>query len=161
MLKFKAGIVGTDAKALKRAAAKIRPTLTGGMKEIMNAIWRRATRKVSGDVLRVRSGNLRRSIGPPHVKATTTGVEGTLGARAIYARIHEEGGTIPAHTVRPRFGNVLRWIGPDGRPVFAKSANIPAIRMPKRAFMAPAVQEELPAARRRFTEIVVRTINTA
>ena len=160
-LAFTIGFTGLNADRLQAAAAKVRPALTGAMREIMNDVWRRASKKVSGDVLKVRTGHLRRTLGPPQVKAVLTGVEGTLGAGAIYARIHEEGGTIPAHTIRPRFAQVLRWIGPGGRPVFAKSVNIPAIRMPKRAFLAPSLTEALPPARRRLEQVMIRTINEA
>jgi phage gpG-like protein len=159
-LAIRIGIVSTPGPQLKAAPRKLRPALGGAMKEIMKDVWARASRKVSGDVLRVRSGHLRRSIGPPKVAQTATGAEGTLGAKAVYARIHEEGGMIKAHTVRPRHAKALRFFV-GGQAIFARSARIPAIRMPKRPFMGPALTEAAPAARARLGRILEETLKGA
>lgn len=159
MLAFRIGIVGMDSKKMATIARQVRPVMLAAMQETMNDVWRLASFKVSGDVLKVRSGHLRRSLGPPSVRNMADGVSGTLGATAIYARIHEEGGRIPAHVVRPRFAKALRWLGPGGRPIFAKSARIPAIRMPKRAFLQPSFEEAVPAARARFLQAILAQFN--
>ncbi len=59
----------------------------------------RAKARLGGDVLMVRTGNLRRSITGEVVRADASGIEGAVmaggGPRAVrYAAIHEYGGTI-------------------------------------------------------------------
>jgi len=159
VLAFKVGIVGMTSARVAAAARAVRPAMLTAMKETMSDVWRRATKKVSGDVLKVRSGHLRRSLGPPRVGETASGVAGTLGARAIYARIHEEGGTIPPHIVRPRFAKALRFLGKDGRLVFARSARIPAIRIRPRPFLRPSFEEAMPTARTRFIQAILQGFN--
>jgi phage gpG-like protein len=160
MLAFQVGIVGYDAKQLAAGVQRVRPALVGAMTEVMLDVWRIATKKVSGDVLHVRTGHLRDSLGPPSVQEVQGGVAGQLGARVKYAAIHEFGGVIPAHTVYAKHASALRWIGPDGRARFAKSVRIPAITMPKRPFLQPAFDEEMPAARLRFVQAFEGAFNS-
>lgn len=47
--------------------------------------------KLSGQVLKVKSGRLRRSINAKPVRETDTGVEALVGTNVEYARIHEFG----------------------------------------------------------------------
>ncbi|MDR1128210.1 MAG: phage virion morphogenesis protein [Treponema sp.] len=54
----------------------------------------------------------------------------TLGSHLIYARIHQEGGQIPAHTIKPVQAKALRF---NGR--FAKQVNHPGSRIPARPYM--------------------------
>lgn len=44
-----------------------------------------------------------------------------IGTNRKYARIHQLGGAI-----LPRNKKILRWIGPNGKPVFARKVTIPA-----------------------------------
>ncbi len=159
MLAFKVGIVGMTSARVAAAARAVRPAMLQAMRDTMGDVWRRATKKVSGDVLKVRSGHLRRSLGPPRAEETAAGVAGTLGARAVYARIHEEGGTIPPHIVRPRFAKALRFLGRDGRVVFARSVRIPAIRIRPRPFLRPSFDEAVPTARTRFLRAIQMAFN--
>lgn len=109
--------------------------------------WEESARasKQGGKTL-VDTGNLRNSInassGNNFAKASTN---------VKYAAIHNFGGTIPAHTIKPKHKFVLRWaiasaITKRGKPsrskakqkgtfAFAKFVNIPEIKMPKREFM--------------------------
>lgn len=67
-----------------------------------------------------KTGSLRRSI---ISKPTKTKVE--VGTDLEYARIHDLGGTISAHTITPRNAKALRFmIG--GKEIFVKSVNKPA-----------------------------------
>ncbi len=63
-----------------------------------------------------------------------------VGTNVIYAAIHQFGGIIPGGPIVPRRAKSLRWIGPDGKPRFAKKVQRPDIAMPARPFLM--VQEE-------------------
>jgi|CXWL01.1.fsa_nt_gi phage gpG-like protein len=160
--RIRVGVVSTAPDKLKQLARKLRPGLKQAMQETLNEVWGLASKKISGPVLRVRSGHLRRSLGPAKTTATETGVEGSLGAQAVYARILEEGGTIPAHVVRPRHGKALRFpvsggAGGTAGVAFAKSVRIPAVKMPARPYLRPSFAEALPAGRDRFARIIAET----
>lgn len=73
---------------------------------------------------------------------TYTSSDGTvvIGTNVKYARIHQFGWVIPGGIILPRNGKALRWIGPDGKPVFRRKVNRPAITMPARPFLV--VQDE-------------------
>jgi phage gpG-like protein len=164
------GITGTAPEKLKAAQRKLRPALRQGMIELMNDIWRRAQQKVSGPVLRVRSGHLRRSMGPPTVTLTETGAVGALGVRAVYGAIHEFGGTIPAHDIVPRFRKALRFparqLGGRSRDgfIFAKRVHMPAITMPARPYLRPSFEEVIagpPRASERLAAILIQSFTEA
>lgn len=63
-----------------------------------------------------------------------------IGTNVKYARIHQFGGIIPGGIIRATRSKALRWLGPDGKPRFAKSVNRPAITIPARPFLV--VQDE-------------------
>jgi phage gpG-like protein len=90
--------------------------------------------------LHVRSGTLRRNIAS-RVEQNGRQWLGYLGAHVVYAAIHEFGGTIPAHQVVARNVRALHWIQ-DGQDRFAKSVQIPDVRMPKRPYLMPALKSE-------------------
>lgn len=161
MFDIRIGVVGHPSERLRQAAKKIREVTKVEMRLIMNDIWRSASANVSGRVLKVRSGHLRRSLGPPTVRVHGTTLEGMLGAKAVYARIHEEGGTIPAHTVRPRHAKALRFLGRGGQLVFAKKAEIPAVRITARPFLRPAFDELAAQAPARLRTAAVQAFNEA
>jgi len=96
-------------------------------------------KKLSGQVLHVRTDRLRGSI-TKDVDIEGHDVVGRVGTNVEYARIHELGGSIPAHTVYPVKKKALRFMI-DGKEVFAKYANIPEIKMPKRPYIAPSLKE--------------------
>lgn len=104
--------------------------------------------KLSGQVLNVRTGNLRRSI-PRGTKVVESGdnITGVVGLGgggsakvAKYGGIHEYGGTIPAHVVEVKNKMALRWMS-NGTPRFAKRVNIPAVKMPVRSFLRSTLRE--------------------
>jgi hypothetical protein len=102
--------------------------------------------KLSGQVLNVRTGNLRRSI-PRGTKVVESGdnIVGVVGLGddkkvAKYGRLHEYGGTIPAHVVEVKNKKALMWMS-NGSPRFAKRVNIPAVKMPERSFLRSTLKE--------------------
>lgn len=104
-------------KAVERLAIK----MTGNVKN-----------KLSGDVLKVRTGNLRRSV---HYEKEfgQNKAFAIVGTNVIYARIHEYGGTIVPKTAKAlKFKIGDRW-------VITKKVTIP-----ERSFLRTALKELVP-----------------
>lgn len=100
--------------------------------------------KLSGSPLHRRSGLLSGSV-HPLIEDATQGIVGGAGAGAgvPYARIHEFGGTIPAHEVVARNAKALAFTV-DGITRFAKRVQIPDVEMPERSYMRSSFDEKSP-----------------
>lgn len=114
--------------------------------------------KLSGQVLHVRSGTLRRSI-TYTVRDDEDGIVGTVGTNLEYAPIHEYGGTIHVPEIRPRKAKALHfYVG--GASVFAMRARAHDVRMPQRSFLRSALADRreafLAAVRAAIAEILGR-----
>lgn len=114
------------------------------------------TNKLSGQVLNKISGRLQSSI---HSRVSDTGTKITGSAFSAapmpYAAIHEYGGTIPAHEIFAKNAQALRFmIG--GKIVFAKSVQIPDVKMPERSFMRSALADKRVAIIQELTAAVTR-----
>ncbi|MGH8402573.1 MAG: HK97 gp10 family phage protein, partial [Gammaproteobacteria bacterium] len=97
--------------------------------------------KLSGDPLHRRSGRLSSSVHPVSKSGTDFVSGGAGGGAAVpYARIHEYGGLIPAHTVFAKNAKALM-IPLSSGTIFRKWANIPEIHMPERSYMRSAMKE--------------------
>jgi hypothetical protein len=107
--------------------------------------------KLSGQVLKSHTGNLKRNI--LQLPATVEGFKVTagvgLGANAKYGLAHEFGAHIPERT--PVNAKALSWIGADGVRVFFMRAR--AFNLPERSFLRssfaefnPRIQESVQSA---------------
>lgn len=118
--------------------------------------------KLSGQVLNVRSGNLRRSIHarlPVEVSGpTVTGKVGQSGD-IKYGAIHEFGGTTPAHVIEAKRANVLAFVM-GGKTVFAKRVNHPGSKMPQRSYMRTGLADMRDEIATRISGAVKRGITT-
>jgi phage gpG-like protein len=94
--------------------------------------------KLSGQVLKNRTGTLRRSVNyEVHTETSPQYVE--VGTRGLdYAAIHEFGGRIPDR--RPVNAKALHWIAPGGGDVFAMFAR--GFTMPERSYMRSSLDEK-------------------
>ncbi len=101
--------------------------------------------KLSGQVLKVRTGNLRRSIHTELEGLGTINARATVGTNVVYARIHEEGGTIPAHIVEARNGKALKFTPSGGATMFRRRVQIPDVVLPARSFLRSALEELRPS----------------
>lgn len=97
--------------------------------------------KLSGGVLNVRTGALRRSIFN-RVDDGATSVTDTVASSGDvkYAGIHEFGGTIPAHDIVPNKAQALAFPF-EGKQVFAKRVHIPDVQMPERSFLRSSLAD--------------------
>lgn len=112
--------------------------------------------KLSGQVLNVVTGALRRSI-QDGVEETDTGIFGEVfsSGDVKYARIHEFGGKTRAHRIYPKKADALAFMM-GGRQVFAKWVDHPGSVMPERSFMRSSLAEMAPVIVREMKEAVIR-----
>ena len=94
--------------------------------------------KLSGQVLNVRTGRLRRSINHRLLDMGTTSPAGTVGTNVSYGRTHELGynGPVKAHLrlIKQAFGRPLK------SPVFVQMPSR-TMSMPERSFLRSALME--------------------
>lgn len=99
--------------------------------------------KLSGQVLNVKTGNLRRSI---FSQTTDEGdrVEGKVASSGDvkYAAIQEYGGQTPPHVIEAK-GAALAFIM-NGKQVFFKSVNHPGSKIPEHRYMRGSLEEMKP-----------------
>ncbi len=103
--------------------------------------------KLSGDVLKVRSGDLRAAVGRgSSVKRSATAITGTVGLDgaskevSIAGAAQEFGADIPAHIVRSLDGKKLRFML-NGGYKFASVVMIPAVHIPMHSFLRSSLAE--------------------
>ena len=92
--------------------------------------------------LGVRTGRLRRSLRPSQARVVGSYVLSSIGTNVEYAGIHEFGGTIPAHDIRPKKGKALRFMV-GGAVIFASRVHMPAVTMPRRAPISRGIEERV------------------
>lgn len=130
--------------------ARLRVNLIRAIRESALDVEVRAKELVTGPVLRVRSGTLRRSI-HSQVEAFDGGVRGIISTNVPYARIHELGGIfhVPEHIrrVTEAFGRRLR------TPTYA-TVRAHEVRFPERPFMRRALSEMTIQIRARIRQAV-------
>jgi hypothetical protein len=144
------GIATVQANLLaapKLVASNLRTTLNVIANQLVRYI---KESKLSGQVLKVRTGTLRRSITrwpQSGVEENATGnMRVAVGTNVFYGRIWELTGT-PAMTIYPKKGKFLVW-GKGKNRVFAKKVNKPAVA-PK-PWLRPALLDNEAAIRRRL-----------
>lgn len=146
-----------DTRALARLGnipAKYRAALSQKITVLRLQLEGTVKTKLSGQVLNVKTGNLRRSIFSTQEESPTSVVASVASSSEIrYARIHEYGGKTAAHEILPVKANVLAFmIG--GKQVFAKRVNHPGSRMPQRSFMRSSLKDMAPQIRAGMEEAV-------
>jgi phage gpG-like protein len=96
---------------------------------------------LSGQVLNVKTGRLRRSIFN-EVTDTSTAVTGKVASSGDvkYAAIHEFGGKTPAHEILPNKAKALAFVM-GGKQVFAAVVHHPGSVMPERSYMRSSLHE--------------------
>lgn len=99
--------------------------------------------KLSGQVLNVRTGTLRRSITQRVDDAGGT-IRGVIGTNLKYGLAHEFGATIHHPGSVARTAKALHWVA-AGADVFARSTRPHLIRLPERSFLRSAVADRRPA----------------
>lgn len=138
---IQAVVVGGDelAARLDQGAQGFVLALQDGIGRAVLRVQGRVKDKLSGEVLQVRTGRLRRSI-TEVVETSGDRVEGTVGTNAEYAAIHEYGYTGPVNVMESlrtsKLGNV-----------FPVRAHVRNVDMPERSFIRSALAELQPDIR--------------
>lgn len=108
---------------------------------------RRVQSKLSGDVLKMKTGELRAAIARgTSVKRSNTKITGEVGLAGASAQVaiaggaQEFGADIPAHIVRAVNVSKLRF-QISGKFKFAREVSIPALKIPERSFLRSSMNE--------------------
>lgn len=117
--------------ALQAKAQGVNVASKKALQESVNLVHRKITLNISGAVLRVKTGRLRQSM-----QTFVSDTQGIVGTNVEYARLHEEGGVISPHEIRPRHGRSLYFGGRFAARVMHPGATIPA-----RPYMRPALED--------------------
>jgi phage gpG-like protein len=121
---------------IERIPERVRSALRGTIVDLTQSLAELVRTKLSGGVLKVRSGRLLASITSTLVENTTS-IVGKVETRGVpYAAIHEYGGTIH----HPGSSKFQAWEGPDGwvRTHFTRPHDIV---MPMRSYMRSSLEE--------------------
>ncbi len=98
--------------------------------------------KLSGQILKTRTGRLKGSIQQEVISKKNETI-GRVGSNLKYARIHELGEIIPAHTIYPVKASALHFYM-NGQEVFCRSADIPDVKMRERHYIRDSMEEMTP-----------------
>jgi phage gpG-like protein len=159
---FTVELVG-DRELITRLT-EIGPQLRGNLRRAVAKIGldmqRRVMEKLSGEVLKVRTGVLRSSINFRGPEETATGVTGSVGTKVKYARVHEFGfhGTV---NVKAHIRQVTQVFG---RPISATQhvrAHSMRMNLPERSFLRSTLREMTPEIKAGLESAVKSTLETA
>lgn len=111
--------------------------------------------KLSGQVLKVKTGALRRSIFQEVTDRASAVVGRVYSSGDVkYAAIHEFGGQTKAHIIRPRKAEALSFMM-GGRRIFASEVHHPGSKMPVRSFMRTGLADKAGIIERELKRTVV------
>jgi hypothetical protein len=151
------------ASAISRLKA-IPPTARAGLALAVQTGTRRLLSvvkdKLSGDVLNVRSGALRRSIVETGlvVGAGTVTDSVVSDGSVAYARIQEYGGRVNLPEIVPKSAKALAFEY-GGRLVFARHAAAHVIEIPERSYLRASLDEQLDSLIHDIRKIVTESLS--
>lgn len=130
---------------------RLQAALSAKADELADALTAKVQQKLAGEALNPRTGALARSI-VSTIEETATGVAVTIASNGDvkYAAIHEFGGVIPPHQIVPDKARALAF-AVDGKQVFARRVNLPAVTMPERSYLRSSLAEMAEEIRERLS----------
>lgn len=111
-----------------------------------------AEKKLHGQVLKVKTNRLRGSIqksAGSRISVTGDSIEGKIGSNVVYAAIHEHGGVI-----KPKKTGGLLVFKVGGKWVKTKQ-----VKIPKRPYMKPSLEEKKEDIQKYFSEDIQKEID--
>ncbi len=151
-------IVGDDTLIAKLTAMpnQINQGLASTLRRLQLDFIREVVRKLSGPVLKRRTGVLASSVnlgaGVSRFEQSSEQITMIVGTNVKYAQIHEYGGHTQPHTILPKNARALAFPWKGGQAFFRKVEH-PGSKIPERSFlrstlreMTPRIEEELAAA---------------
>lgn len=127
---------------LAKVPDNVRKAVFASVREWTLKLLARSQRKVSGEVLKVRTGRLRRGLNDQYQESKNE-IVGSVGInrRTVpYARIHEMGGKTKPHVILPKTARVLVF-QKNGQTIFTTRVNHPGSKMPMRSFLRSSLTE--------------------
>ena len=146
----------------------MQPALQANLGRAMTRLWLAMIRKVqaeklSGQVLKVRTGSLRSSIsggqGVSRIEQSASSITAIVGTNIKYAGIHEFGGTQPARTIVPVKARALAFDW-KGQQRFYRRVQRPAVKYPERSFLRSSLRDMEPQIRAELEAAVRSTVKT-
>ncbi len=117
-------------------------------------------KKLSGQMLNVRSDKLRSSVISEFTDAGNE-VYSLVGPGPVaYARIHEFGGQTKAHEIVAKNGKMLHFVS-GGLDIFRKSVHHPGSKMPERSYLRSSLFETREQIARKIEEAIKNGIDKA
>lgn len=126
------GLVSAEAAAVKGVRESV-------ARQTLRLLRHIKEEKLTGQVLKVRSGTLRRSIAQ-RVTDNGAAIVGEVSTPLVYAPPHEFGVMMKARIVEAKRVSALKFQF-NGKTMFRKRVTIPAYRMPERSFMRSALED--------------------
>jgi phage gpG-like protein len=134
-------IVG--AEAVIKHLGEVPPRVLGLVRQAVMAetynVERTAKQKVSGPVLKTKTGTLRRKINSQFTESGDS-IVGSVGLALVYGAIHEYGGVTRAHVIQARNKKALAF-QMGGVGLVRKSVQHPGSKMPERSFLRSSLRE--------------------
>ncbi len=153
-----------DQELIARLSAlgpQVRGSLSRAVARLGLEMMRRVKAKLSGPVLKVRTGILRSSVNFSGPRETATGVTGSVGTKVRYAAVHEFGfhGTV---SVRAHLRQITQAFG---RPIAPTSVNVSAhsmrMNLPERSFLRSTLRDMTPEIRAELDQAVRGVVGKA
>ena len=118
-------------------------------------------KKLSGQVLKIQTGALKRSIKGDVIDSGTeiTGTAFSSGDVIKYAGIHEYGGNTSPHDIVPVKAKALRFRS-GGKTIFTKIVHHPGSKMPERSFMRSSLAENKDHITEEMQKTIIKGINS-
>jgi len=155
------GLQETLSDMARRSEAMIAGTRTAMTSLAIGLSARVKGSKLSGQVLRVRTGRLRRSIN--HVVTEADGViTGAVGTNVEYARRHEFGGRVSEQVkehmrvCKQVYGRML------SKPILVSvRAHVRTTNLPERSFLRTSLAEMKPQIKRELADAIAKAVHGA
>lgn len=159
MIEITGKVVGAEAVTarLLGAGERVRESIRKEIARLTIEAQSDVKRKLSGEVLNVRTGRLRRSI-TQTVRVERDAIVGRVGTNVEYGRAWEQGFTVRARVIEAINKKALYWPGAR-HPV--RSVFQPERKVGARPFLKPALDAKRSAIRDRITAATVRGIKAS
>lgn len=162
MTQIKGRVEGDDAvvSQLLKIGQNAKPAIDATIGRLVLKLQRKVQEeKLTGQVLKVQTGTLRRSINGVMLPSPGQMSAGVVSTNVKYARIHEYGGTIKAMVIEAKKARALKF-SMGGKTVFAKRVTIPERQMPERSFLRSALNEMSDEIKSELMQAATRAIAT-
>lgn len=140
---FTVQLIGADELVIKleRPASSGWPALYATIAALTIKLQALVIQKLSGDLLQVRSGDLRRSIQQEVIRDGSSILGRVFSSGDVkYARIQEEGGTTSPHDIVPSKAKALHFFT-GGSEVFATVVHHPGSRIRGKHYLSGSLAE--------------------